>query len=177
MDVNGQLYAQAALQPTKEPPVNTRTGGSHSWFGLCRQEANLFVMSQLEIQLLGCPARSTILYRLRWPGVPMLIKIANHYEEKRSWKLTAPCQLSWQDTRDKRKTRDVYLRSVCSDGPTFSEVWKAHDAQSPPNLCAFQKITELQSILLSNTATLCLVPALSSSSLILTGLHTGRFKP
>jgi hypothetical protein len=39
----------------------------------------------------------------------------------------------------------------------------------PPHLCAFQKITELQSILLSNIATLCLALTLSSSSLLLTG--------
>jgi hypothetical protein len=70
MEVSGQLHIPAALTPGKEPP-STRWigGGANPRVGLDDVEKRKFLtLAGLELRPLGCPARSQLLYRLRYPS-------------------------------------------------------------------------------------------------------------
>jgi hypothetical protein len=70
MEMSSQLHAPAALPSEKEPPypLDTRLGGSQSWYGRDVEEKNSQPTPGIEPQSSDRPACSQSLYRLSYSG-------------------------------------------------------------------------------------------------------------
>jgi hypothetical protein len=72
--MSGQLHVPAALPPRKKPHCTHCIG---VWVGLRAglddvEKGKLLILPGLDLQPLGHPARSQLLYRLRYPGSPKI---------------------------------------------------------------------------------------------------------